>query len=116
MQDFIPFEKEPEPQPAGSRFGPPGKRTGIALLDPSQFPFIHPRCFGCSRRLALADVGQHVLNCEKISAGDLARFKAALGDFQTNPALAREVAQAFIDRFRANGRLDPLEDVLGPAE
>ena len=38
MHEFTPLEEEPQPQPSGSRLGPPRKRTGVDLLDPPKFP------------------------------------------------------------------------------
>jgi len=102
MYEFFRLEAEPEPQPSGSRFGPPRKHTGADLLDPSQFPSIRPRCFGCLKPLALADIGDHILNCDKVSIQDLARFKAARMEFEENPSRAREVAERFVKRIRMN--------------
>ena len=100
MYDFTRLEDEPEPQPSGSRFGPPRKHTAAGLLDPGEFPRIRPRCFGCSQPLVVAEISRHIQNCERVSAHDLARFKAALGDFKANPSRAREVVKEFVNRAR----------------
>jgi len=100
MYEFTRLEEEPEPQPSGSRFGPPRKRTGADLLDSPQFPSIHPRCFGCSQRVDVNEIGEHILNCEKVPPEDLARFKTALSEFRANPRRAREVLERFVDRMR----------------
>jgi hypothetical protein len=47
-----------------------------------------------------------------VSAEDLARFKTALAEFKTNPALAREIAEAFMNRFRTARRVDPGDGLL----
>jgi hypothetical protein len=102
MYEFTPLEEEPEPQASGSRFGPPRKYTGAGLLDPSQFPPIRPRCFGCSQPLAVAEIGQHILDCDLVSIQDLMRFKAARPEFELNPGRAREVIEEFLNRVRPN--------------
>ena len=102
MYEFTPLEEEPEPQASGSRFGPPRKYTGAGLLDPSQFPPIRPRCFGCSQPLAVAEIGQHILDCDLVSIQDLMRFKAARSEFELNPGRAREVIEEFLNRVRPN--------------
>jgi hypothetical protein len=99
MYEFRRLEAEPEPQASGSRFGPPRKYTAASLLDPSQFPSIRPRCFGCSRPLAIAEIGRHILNCDWVSIQDLVRFKTALSEFELNPIRAREVVEEFVNRF-----------------
>jgi len=101
MYEFIRTEEEPEPQPSGNRFGPPHKRTGADLLDPSQFPVMRPRCFGCSRPVPLSEIGRHIRGCDKVAAEDLARFKAALFEFELNPSRAREVVEQFLTRLRS---------------
>jgi hypothetical protein len=102
MYEFTRLEEEPEPQASGSRFGPPRKYTAASLLDPSQFPSIRPRCFGCSRPLAVAEIGQHILNCDRVSIQDLLRFRTALAEFEVNPSHAREVVEEFMNRVRLN--------------
>jgi len=102
MYEFTLREEEPEPQPSGSRFGPPRKYTAASLLDPSQFPSIRPRCFGCSRALAVAEIGRHILNCDRVSIQDLARFKTALSEFEVSPSRALEVVEEFVNRVRLN--------------
>ena len=102
MYEFTPLEEEPEPQASGSRFGPPRTYTGAGLLDPSQFPPIRPRCFGCSQPLAVAEIGQHILDCDLVSIQDLMRFKAARSEFELNPGRAREVIEEFLNRVRPN--------------
>ena len=84
----------------GSRFGPPRKYTGAGLLDPAQYPLIRTRCFGCSQPLMVAEISRHILSCDKVSAQDLARFKAALAEFKANPSRAREVVEEFMNRIR----------------
>jgi hypothetical protein len=102
MHEFTRFEEEPEPQPSGGRFGPPRKNICVDLLDPSQFPSIHPGCFGCFQPLAVAEIGQHILSCERVTIRDLARFKTALAEFKENPSRAREVLEEFLNRIRMN--------------
>jgi hypothetical protein len=102
MYEFTPLEEEPEPQASGSRFGPPRKYTAAGLLDPSQFPLIRPRCFGCSQPLAVAEIGQHILDCDRVSIQDLIRFKTARSEFELNPSRAREVIEEFVNRVRPN--------------
>lgn len=102
MYEFTRWERELEPQPSGSRFGPPRKRTAADLLDPAQFPPIRPRCFGCLKPLAIAEIGQHILNCERVSVQDLARFKIALAEFNENPDSALEVLERFLTRIRSS--------------
>lgn len=100
MYEFTRLEEEPEPQPSGSRFGPPRKHTGADLLDPPQFPPIHPRCFGCSQPLAVAEIREHILTCDRVSAEDLERFKSALAEFKANPGHAREALKRLVNRIR----------------
>jgi hypothetical protein len=102
MYEFTLLEDEPEPQASGNRFGPPRKYTAASPLNPSQFPPIRPRCFGCSRPLAIAEIGLHILNCDRVSIQDLVRFKTALSQFELNPSRAREVVEEFVNRFRRN--------------
>jgi hypothetical protein len=102
MYEFTRLEEEPEPQASGNRFGPPRKYTATSLLDPSQFPSIRPRCFGCSQPLAVAEIGLHILNCERVSIQDLVRFKTARSEFEVNPSRAREVVEEFVNRFLLN--------------
>jgi len=102
MYEFTRLEEEPEPQTSGRRFGPPRKYTAASLLDPSQFPSIRPRCFGCSRPLAVVEIGQHILNCDRVSIQDLVRFRTALAEFEVNPSRAREVVEEFMNRVRLN--------------
>lgn len=106
MYEFNRLEEEPEPQASGRRFGPPRKHTRVGLLDPAQFPPIRPRCFGCSQPLAVAEISRHILNCDKVSAQDLARFKTALVEFKANPSRAREVVEGFMNRIRLNRDFD----------
>jgi len=112
MYDFTRLEEEPEPQTSGSRLGPPHKNTAAGLLDPSQFPSIRPRCFGCSQRLAVDEIGRHVLNCERVLAQDLARFKTALAAFAANPTRAQEVVEDFVDRVRQSRHIEPGDQSL----
>jgi hypothetical protein len=100
MHQFARLEEEPEPQASGSRFGPPRKHTGTSLVDPLQFPSIHPRCLGRSQPLRVAEISQHILSCDRVSAQDLARFKNALAEFEANPSNAREVFERFANRIR----------------
>jgi hypothetical protein len=102
MYEFVRLEEKPEPQPSGDRFGPPRKNTAASLLDPSQFPPIRPRCFGCSQPVAVAEIGLHVLNCDRVSIQDLIRFKTAQAQFEVNPTRAREIVEQFVNRFRLN--------------
>jgi hypothetical protein len=102
MYKFTRLEKEPEPQASGSRFGPPRKHTTADLLEPSQFPSIRPRCFGCSQPFAISEIGRHIRNCERVSLQDLVRFQAALSEFELNPNRAREIVEAFVNRIRPN--------------
>jgi hypothetical protein len=106
MYEFTRLEEEPEPQASGSRLGPPRKNIAAGLLDPPQFPPIRLRCFGCSQRLEAAEIGRHILNCDRVLAQDLARFKTALADFEMNPGRAREVLEDFVNRVRLNRDLD----------
>jgi hypothetical protein len=101
MYEFTEPEKEPEVQISGKRFGPPRKRIGTGLLDSPQFPPVRPRCFGCSQPLDIAEIGQHILICERVSIQDLVRFKTALAEFETNPSRAREVVEAYVIRVRS---------------
>jgi hypothetical protein len=101
MYEFTRLDEQPEPQPSGDRFGPPRKRTGADLLDPSQFPPVRPKCFGCRRSVALTEIGEHIRGCEKVSAEDLARFNTALGEFGLNPSRARELVEEFLSRLRS---------------
>ena len=100
MYEFSKVEEGPEPQASGRRFGPPRKHTAAGLLDPTQYPFIRPRCFGCSQPLMVAEISRHILSCDKVSAQDLARFKTALAEFKANPSHAREVIERFVHRVR----------------
>jgi hypothetical protein len=106
MYEFTRREEEAEPQSSGNRFGPPRKNIAAGLLDSPQFPRIRPRCFGCSQPMAIAEIGRHVLSCEKVLARDLARFETAIAEFTLNPRRAREVAQAFVSRVRRSWGLD----------
>lgn len=112
MYEFTRLEKEPESQPSGSRFGPPRKRTGAGLLDSPQFPPIRPKCFGCSRSLAITEITRHILNCDRVLPRDLARFETALAEFNANPSRAREVVEEFVNRVRLNSDLDVGEQSL----
>jgi hypothetical protein len=94
------FDEEPEPQPFGDRFGPPRKYTAAGLLDPSQFPRIRPKCFGCSRPLSIPEIKRHILSCDQVSALDLARFQIAFAEFNANPMRAREIVKDFLDRLQ----------------
>jgi hypothetical protein len=100
MYEFTPWEEELQPQPSGSRFGPPRKLTAADLLDPHQFPPIRPKCFGCSQPLAIAEIRRHVRKCGRVLAGDLARFEAALAEFILNPTRAQEVLEGYLNRMR----------------
>jgi hypothetical protein len=100
MYEFTPLEKELEPQPSGSRLGPPRKYTAADLLDPAQFPPIRLHCFGCSRPLAIPEIGQHILGCNRVLPSDLARFRAAHAEFTLNPTRAQEVLEGFLNRIR----------------
>jgi hypothetical protein len=102
MYDFTPFEKELDPQPSGRRSGPPRKFTAADVLEPPYLPPIRPKCFGCSRPLSLGEIRVHVVNCPSVSAEDLARFEAALAEFQLNPERALEIAQDFVSRVRSS--------------
>ena len=102
MYEFIQIGEEPEPQASGDRFGPPRKYTAAGLLDPSHFPSIRPRCFGCSRPVAVAEIGLHVLNCDRVSIQDLVRFKTARAEFEANPSRAPQLVEQFVTRFRLN--------------
>jgi len=106
MYEFTRLEEEPEPQTSGSRFGPPPKYTAADLLDSPQFPSIRPRCFGCLRPLVIAEIGRHILSCERVLARDLARFKFALAEFQANPSRALEVLEEFMNRVRITRGFD----------
>jgi hypothetical protein len=100
MYEFISLEEEPEPQASGRRFGPPFKHTAAGLLDPPQFPPIRARCFGCQKPFVIAEISRHILSCDRFSAQELARFKAALAEFKTNPSRAREVVEEFVNRVQ----------------
>jgi hypothetical protein len=106
MYEFTRLEEEPEPQASGSRFGPPPKKIAAGLLEWPQFPLIRPRCFGCSRPLGIAEIGRHIVSCERVLAGDLARFKTALAEFEANPGRAREVVDEFVLRVRLSRGFD----------
>jgi hypothetical protein len=106
MYEFTRLEEEPEPQASGSRLGPPRNDIAAGLLDPPQFPSIRPRCFGCSRRLEVTEIGRHILSCDRVLAQDLARFKSALADFEANLSRAREVVEEFVNRVRLNRDID----------
>ena len=106
MHEFTRLEEEPEPQASGRRFGPPRKHTAVGLLDPLRFPPIRPRCFGCSQPLVVAEIGRHILSCDRVLAQDLARFKTALAEFKANPSRAREVVEEFAFRVRLNYGFD----------
>jgi len=100
MYEFTRLKEEPEPQPSGSRFGPPRKHTAADLLDPPQFPPIRPRCFGCSQPLVVGEIGRHILSCDRVQPQNLARFSSALAEFKANPSRAREVLEEFVNRVR----------------
>jgi hypothetical protein len=100
MYEFTRLEEEPEPQTSGRHFGPPRKHTAADLLDPPQFPPIRPMCFGCSQPLMIAEIGRHILSCDRVSAQDLARFNTALAEFKASPNRAREVVEQFVNRVR----------------
>lgn len=51
MYEFTRLEEEPQPQPSGSRLGPPRKHTGVDLLDPPQFPLTPSRVREVLKRL-----------------------------------------------------------------
>jgi hypothetical protein len=106
MYDFTKLEEEPEPQASGSRLGPPRKNIASGLLDQPHFPSIRPRCFGCLKRLDAAEIGRHILNCDRVLAQDLARFKTAQAEFELNPTRAREVVEDFVNRNGLNRDLD----------
>jgi hypothetical protein len=106
MYEFTRLEEELQPQPSGSRFGPPRKLITADLLDPHQFPPIRPRCFGCSQAQALAEISRHILSCERVLVQDLERFEAARAEFKANPSRAREVIERFVNRIRMNRRSD----------
>jgi len=106
MYEFTKPEEEPEPQPSGSRFGPPRKRTGADILDSPQFPPVRPKCFGCSQPLAVAEIGSHILSSDQVSAQNLARFETAQAEFRVNPSRAREVVEGFVNRVRFNSAFD----------
>lgn len=106
MYEFTRWEEEPEPQVSSNRLGPPHKWTSAGLLDPSQFPSIRPRCFGCSQGLTFSEIGHHIRSCDRVSAQDLARFKTALIEFEMNPARAREVVEQFLIRIHMNSGFD----------
>lgn len=102
MYEFTRREGELEPQASGDRFGPPHKHIATGFLDSPQFPSIRPKCFGCFQPLMIAEIRGHILNCDKVSFQDLARFKSAMVEFQANPRRAREVAEEFLNRVRLN--------------
>lgn len=106
MHEFTPFERELEAEASGNRFGPPRKHTLAGLLDSPQFPQIRPRCFGCSEPLVVSEIGRHILNCDKVAAEDLVRFRMALDEFTANPGHAREVVEEFVHRVRLNYLLE----------
>jgi hypothetical protein len=54
----------------------------------------------------LAEIGRHILSCDKVSVQDLARFKTALVEFKANPRRAREVVEGFVNRVRLNRGFD----------
>ncbi len=112
MYEFTRREEEPEPQGSGSRFGPPGKNIAAGLLDWPQFPRIRPRCFGCSQPMAVAEIGRHILRCDKVPAQDLERFQTAFAEFTLNPSRAREVVEAFVYRVRLRWGFDVDERSL----
>lgn len=100
MYEFHRLEEELEPQPSGSRFGPPRKHSLAGLLDSPQFPRIRPRCLGCLQPFFVAEIGRHILSCDRVSAPDLARFQSALAEFTANPGHAREIVEEFVHRVR----------------
>ena len=100
MHQFTRLEEEPEPQASGSRLEPPRKCTAVGLLDSRHLPPIRPKCFGCSRRLELTEISQHILNCDRVLVEHLVRFQTALGEFRANPGRAGEVFEAFLNRVR----------------
>ena len=102
MYEFTRREEEPEAQSSGRRFGPPHKSIAAGLLDSPQFPRIRPRCFGCSQPMVIAEIGRHILSCDKVLAQDLARFQTAVAEFTLNPSRAREVVEALVNRVRRN--------------
>ncbi len=112
MYEFVRRENELEPQASGNRFGPPRKHTAASLLDPSQFPPIRPRCFGCSQPLMVAEISRHILSCDKVLATDLVRFTTALVEFKANPSHAREVVEEFVKRVRMNRSFDKEDQSL----
>jgi hypothetical protein len=57
----------------------------------------------------VAEISRHILSCDKVSAQDLARFKAALAEFKANPSCAREVVEEFMNRSRLDRSFD-VED------
>lgn len=105
MYEFTVFEKEPEPQTSGRRSDPPRKHTGAGVLEPSQFPSIRPKCFGCSQPLAVDEISEHILSCDSVSAQDLGRFKIALAEVRANPSRAREVVADYENRIGMNHAL-----------
>jgi hypothetical protein len=57
----------------------------------------------------VVEISRHILSCDKVSALDLARFKAALAEFKANPSHAREVVEEFMNRIRLDRSFD-VED------
>lgn len=56
--------------------------------------------------MAVAEIGPHILSCDKVSADDLVRFETALAEFHANPSRAREVVAGFVNRVRFNSAFD----------
>jgi hypothetical protein len=99
MSRFTALEEESAPQASG---GPPRKHRNARLVDRPQFPPIRPRCFGCSQPVVVAEISRHILDCDRVLARDLTRFKTALAEFKSHPRLARAVVEEFVNRVRLN--------------
>lgn len=56
--------------------------------------------------MAIAEIGRHIVSCDRVVAEDLARFQTALAEFTLEPSRAREVVEAFVNRVRQNFGFD----------
>jgi len=52
--------------------------------------------------LAVAEIGRHILTCDRVSIQNLVRFKTALSEFKVSPSRAWEVVEEFVNRIRSN--------------
>jgi len=63
----------------------------------------------------VAEISRQILNCDKVSSQDLARFKTALAEFKANPSRAREVVEGFyasLQQFSEEEQQKRLKEIL----